>query len=272
MAHKILTRQEAHDIGGKGEVTEPNRGCTIETAELYGCTSILGEDENKNRLIWSAEKAQNDVIEELVYTYPEYYYFKSNVSNFFTVFVVPEGYQPDSLGNFCWYWADGNIWRPNKERWPNGWSVNMANANIPFLFNSYVDMSEHQDYLFTTNLVWYITSSDGFFFSVPKDVVTPVATDELLSMTARYVRNSETTIPEGEFRIYDNDDGVSKTFYVGQVYEGGEWFAKNNDSIIVTIEYNILGKFTITLQDVNYENSYDIGQLNEYYRQLQQQR
>lgn len=269
MANKILTRQEAHDIGGKGEVTDPNRGCTIAVAESYGCTSILPTDENKQRLIYSAKK---NVIEELVYTYPEYYYFKSNVSNFFMVFVAPYGYYPNSLDNFCWYWSDGNTWRPNKARWPNGWSVNMDNANIPFLFNSYVDMSENmEDYLFTKDLVWYITSSDGFFFSVPKEVVTPVATDELLSMTARYVRNSGTTVPETELRIYDNEDGVSKTFYVGQVYESGEWFAKNNDSIIVTIEYKLLGKFTITLQDVNYGNSYDIDQLNEYYRQLQQQ-
>ena len=60
MSNKILTRQEAYNIGGGGSLTEPNRCCTIQMADSYGLTDILPTDTNKNRLIYSAKKKEEE--------------------------------------------------------------------------------------------------------------------------------------------------------------------------------------------------------------------
>ena len=57
MAGKILTRQEAYNIGGGGgnPLLEPHRCCTLSQSAHYGCTNQHTQDYNSNRLIWYAE-------------------------------------------------------------------------------------------------------------------------------------------------------------------------------------------------------------------------
>ena len=64
MSNKILTRQEAYNIGGGGTLSEPSRLCTIAMAESYDCINIKEVDSNKNRLIWSAEKQSTPDIQK----------------------------------------------------------------------------------------------------------------------------------------------------------------------------------------------------------------
>lgn len=56
---KILTRQEAYNIGGSGSLSEPTRGCTKKIAISYGCKadgSYLS-----NQLISSASAASGEL-------------------------------------------------------------------------------------------------------------------------------------------------------------------------------------------------------------------
>lgn len=56
---KILTRQEAYNIGGSGSLTEPTRGCTKEIAISYGCK--VDGSYLSNQLISSASAASGEL-------------------------------------------------------------------------------------------------------------------------------------------------------------------------------------------------------------------
>lgn len=56
---KILTRQEAYNIGGSGSLSEPTRGCTKEIAISYGCK--VDGSYLSNQLISSASAASGEL-------------------------------------------------------------------------------------------------------------------------------------------------------------------------------------------------------------------
>ena len=56
---KILTRQEAYNIGGSGSLTEPTRGCTKQIAISYGCK--VDDSYLSNQLISSASAASGEL-------------------------------------------------------------------------------------------------------------------------------------------------------------------------------------------------------------------
>lgn len=56
---KILTRQEAYNIGGSGSLTEPTRGCTKSIAISYGCK--VDDSYLSNQLISSATAASGEL-------------------------------------------------------------------------------------------------------------------------------------------------------------------------------------------------------------------
>lgn len=56
---KILTRQEAYDIGGSGSLSEPTRGCTKKIAISYGCK--VDGSYLSNQLISSASAATGEL-------------------------------------------------------------------------------------------------------------------------------------------------------------------------------------------------------------------
>ena len=56
---KILTRQEAYNIGGSGSLSEPTRGCTKAIAISYGCK--VDDSYLSNHLISSASAASGEL-------------------------------------------------------------------------------------------------------------------------------------------------------------------------------------------------------------------
>lgn len=56
---KILTRQEAYNIGGSGSLSDPTRGCTKQIAISYGCK--VDDSYLSNQLISSASAASGEL-------------------------------------------------------------------------------------------------------------------------------------------------------------------------------------------------------------------
>lgn len=78
---KILTRQEAYNIGGSGSLSEPTRGCTKEIAISYGCK--VDGSYLSNQLISSASAATGELggdEYENITPSPTYYNYVINTS------------------------------------------------------------------------------------------------------------------------------------------------------------------------------------------------
>lgn len=147
---KILTRQEAYNIGGSGALSEPKRCCTRSVAESYGC--VVSTSYTSNQLISNASAPEPT---EPVYR-PERIILDICNNNF------------DYLQNVTYYeinsWDSEQVISPSEISVKIGDKITTTLDKINSGSNNYIDIQEGTGYSATVTVTG---PSNLFTFSVP---------------------------------------------------------------------------------------------------------